>query len=66
MTTAGPATSQARLPYPENEQCDRCCGRPAKYRVLTERGEEIAACCQECSPRFVNHFEDRDGNEFNP
>ena len=58
--------TSARIPYPENEQCDHYCGRPAKYRVLDERGYEQAVCCQECAPRYATRFEDKDGNEYNP
>lgn len=64
MTTADTATEKPR--YPEYEKCDRDCGRMAVFRVLDDRGYELAVCCRECAPRYVPHFEDKDGNEFNP
>ncbi len=48
-------------PYPENEKCDRLCGRQAEYRVLDSRGYEIAVCCRPCAPTYVPLFEDKDG-----
>jgi hypothetical protein len=54
--------------YPENEKCDQCLTRWAKYRVLDTRGREEAVVCDEplCIDAFVRHFEDKDGNEMNP
>lgn len=63
--TAG-TTAPGKPRYPEYEKCERDCGRMARYRVLDGRGYELAVCCQECAGHFVNHFEDCDGNEFNP
>lgn len=56
--------TETRPPYPENVGCDRCLSRPAKYRVLDDRGHESAVCCNECAPRFLPVFEDARGNQF--
>lgn len=61
MSTIGTPHARSGLPYPENEQCDRYCGRGARFRVLTERGDEQAVCCAECAPRYLLRFEDSDG-----
>jgi hypothetical protein len=54
----------ARRLVPENEKCDRCATRQARFRVLDASDRESAVCCDACAPYFLPSFEDARGEVF--